>query len=45
MIPVVGTLSGAVMLGEHVGWQEWLALALVMGAVVSVIRPDVARSA
>jgi drug/metabolite transporter (DMT)-like permease len=44
MIPVIGTISGALALGEHVGWQEGLALILVVGAVLSVIRPGAARA-
>ncbi len=33
MIPAVGVISGALILGEVVGWREWAALALVSGAV------------
>ena len=29
MIPAVGVISGALILGEVVGWREWVALALV----------------
>ena len=33
MIPAVGVISGALILGEVVGWREWVALALVSSAV------------
>jgi len=36
-IPVVGVLSGAIILGESVGWREFLALALVCGALTGVL--------
>ncbi len=44
MIPVVGTLSGMAFLGEPVGWQEAVALALVLAAVSVVLRPAPIRS-
>ncbi|MBI1778444.1 MAG: DMT family transporter [Proteobacteria bacterium] len=45
MIPVVGTLSGMLLLGESVGWQEAVALALVLAAVATVLRPASAAAA
>jgi drug/metabolite transporter (DMT)-like permease len=40
MVPVVGVLGGALFLGERPGWPEFAALALVLGAVVTVIVPQ-----
>lgn len=37
MIPVIGVASGALILGEPVGWIEGLALVLVLGAVSLVL--------
>jgi len=39
MIPVVGTISGALILSEPVGWQEIAALMLVVTALASVLLP------
>jgi drug/metabolite transporter (DMT)-like permease len=39
MIPVVGVLSGAAMLGERPGWREFVALVLVLGALATVLLP------
>ena len=39
MIPVVGLLSGAALLGEPVGWLELGALVLVLGALAAVHAP------
>lgn len=39
VIPAVGVLSGIVFLGERPSWMEVAALALVLGALVAVIRP------
>lgn len=36
--PVVGVLSGAVVLGESVGWREGAALGLVLAALVLVLH-------
>jgi len=36
-IPVVGVLSGAIMLGEPLGWREISALVLVCAALVFVL--------
>lgn len=38
-IPVVGVFSSAAVLGEHVGWREFAALALICGALASVLMP------
>ena len=40
-VPVVGVFSGIVLLGERPGPQEWIALALVIGALFTVLfQPD-----
>ena len=39
LIPVVGVLSGIAFLGERPSWAEAAALALVLGALATVIRP------
>ncbi len=40
MIPVLGVLSGMVLLGERPGWQELAALLLVLGALATVLLPS-----
>ncbi len=40
MVPVVGVFSGILFLGERPGWEEYAALALVIGSVLSVIVPQ-----
>jgi len=39
MVPVIGVLSGMVLLGERPGWQEFSALGLVMAALATVLIP------
>jgi drug/metabolite transporter (DMT)-like permease len=36
-VPVVGVISGIVLLGERPGPQEWIALALVVAALFTVL--------
>ncbi len=36
-VPVVGVISGMVVLGERPGIQEWIALALVVAALFTVL--------
>jgi len=43
IIPVVGVLSGMVFLGERPTWAEYVALGLVIAALLTVLRPRVAR--
>ncbi len=38
-IPAVGVISSAILLGEPLGFTEFAALALVLGAIAIVIRP------
>jgi drug/metabolite transporter (DMT)-like permease len=42
VIPVIGMGSSALFLGEPLGWREFAALGLVLGAVALVVfkRPD-----
>jgi len=37
MIPIIGVISAAIVLGEPVGWTELIAMALVLSAVALVI--------
>ena len=39
MIPVLGVFSGALWLGESVHWQDWVAVVLMMVAIVSGLWP------
>jgi drug/metabolite transporter (DMT)-like permease len=43
-IPVVGVYSSALMLGETVGWREFIALLLICSALASVLLPAGRRS-
>jgi drug/metabolite transporter (DMT)-like permease len=43
IIPVVGVLCGMLFLGERPTWTEYAALALVIAALLTVLRPRVAR--
>lgn len=38
-IPLVGTLSATVIVGEVPHWQDWLAMVFVMLAIASVLWP------
>lgn len=38
IVPVIGVVSGAFVLGEPFGPQQWLALALTMGGVALALR-------
>lgn len=38
-VPVVGVFGGMLVLGERPGWPEWIALALVLAALVAVMWP------
>jgi drug/metabolite transporter (DMT)-like permease len=39
MIPILGVFSGALGLGEVLHWQDWAAVALMVGAIASVLAP------
>jgi len=39
LIPVVGVLSGMLVLGERPTWAEYAALLLVLGSLVTVVVP------
>lgn len=36
-VPVVGVFSSALVLGEPIGWKEFLAMSLIFGALASVL--------
>ncbi|HZO00955.1 MAG TPA: DMT family transporter [Burkholderiales bacterium] len=40
LIPVVGVVSGMLFLGERPTWAEYVALALVIVALLTVLRPS-----
>ena len=40
MIPVLGVFSGAVWLGERLFWQDWVAVALMVVSIASVLWPS-----
>lgn len=43
LIPIVGVAASAVLLGEHLDLRQWIGAAIVMAAVVGIIRqPSVA---
>jgi len=42
-VPVVGVFSGMILLGERPGTQEWIALALVVAALFTVLFQPSAR--
>ena len=42
-VPVVGVVSSAWLLGERVGWAEWLALGFVVTQMVLLMRPGPAE--
>jgi len=39
MIPVVGVFSSMVILGEQPHWQDYVALALILMALATVLLP------
>jgi drug/metabolite transporter (DMT)-like permease len=45
MIPVLGTASGAIALGETLHWQDAVATLLMVAAIASVLWPARARRA
>jgi drug/metabolite transporter (DMT)-like permease len=44
-VPVVGVFAGMIVLGERPGPAEWIALALVLSALVAVLWPGRATKA
>jgi drug/metabolite transporter (DMT)-like permease len=44
-IPLVGTLSATMIVGEAPHWQDWLAMVFVMVAIASVLLPKRAYKA
>ena len=37
LVPALGIITGALMLGENFGWRELLALGFIAAAVVLVL--------
>jgi drug/metabolite transporter (DMT)-like permease len=44
-VPVVGVFAGMLVLGEQPGPPEWIALVLVLAALVAVLWPTKRREA
>jgi drug/metabolite transporter (DMT)-like permease len=46
VVPVIGVMAGALVLGEVIGWREWTALLLVATAIATVMGalPGMART-
>lgn len=44
LIPVLGTFSGALALGEALHWQDFAAMVLMVLAIASVLLPQAARA-
>ena len=44
-VPVIGVLSGMLILGERPGWSEFVALGLVLAALAAVLIAPASRSA
>jgi O-acetylserine/cysteine efflux transporter len=42
-VPVVGVFAGMLVLGERPGAPEWIALALVIAALLAVLWPGKRR--
>lgn len=42
--PVVALMIGSALAGEAIGWREWLATAMILGAVAVVMLGNRARS-
>ena len=40
LVPLVGVFSGMLVLGERPGWTDFAALALISGAVATVLLPS-----
>jgi drug/metabolite transporter (DMT)-like permease len=38
-IPLIGTLSATIVVGEVPHWQDYMAVALVMSAIAAVLLP------
>lgn len=43
-VPVVAVFSGAIVLGEPLGWMQWLALAAIVSALSLVLIAPAAQS-
>jgi probable blue pigment (indigoidine) exporter len=43
LIPILGVAAGAVLLGEHLDPRQWVGAAIVLGAILAIIRQPSAR--
>jgi drug/metabolite transporter (DMT)-like permease len=41
--PIIGVISGMLVLGEQPQWREWVAAALILGAIALVLRGEHGR--
>jgi drug/metabolite transporter (DMT)-like permease len=44
LIPVIGVFSGVWLLGERLGWPDWVALGAILLAMATVLLPAPKRS-
>jgi len=44
LIPIVGVTAGALLLGERLDPRQWIGAAIVLGAVLAIIRQPIADS-
>ena len=44
LIPIVGVAAGAVLLGERLDLRQWIGAAIVLAAVLAIIRQPIADS-
>jgi drug/metabolite transporter (DMT)-like permease len=42
-VPLIGTLSATLIVGEWPGWQDFVAIAFVMAAIAAVLLPPRSR--
>jgi len=40
LVPMIGVASGAIILGESIGWTELCALALIVTGIASIVLPS-----
>jgi drug/metabolite transporter (DMT)-like permease len=44
LIPIVGVAAGAILLGERLAPHQWVGAAIVLGAILAIIREPSTRS-
>jgi probable blue pigment (indigoidine) exporter len=45
LIPVVGVAAGALLLGERLDPKQWVGVAIVLGAIIGIVRQPSSRTA